>query len=116
MSYTSSCPCNKSYQGNCAHYLSNWMINNNIMSTNPGTAYCCPSGRPIRAKEMRDIFTNILNLKRYFNPPKNGYDCFIYCEDNNTHQGHVYYGTKKNCVAGTGSGTYFNMDYFEYYY
>ena len=115
MSYTDSCVCGKSYTNNCAHYLSNWMINNNVMSKNPGKAYCCDSGRPIRAKEMRDVFTGTLGLTKSFNPPKSGGNCYIYCEDNNSHQGHVYYGTKSNCVAGTGSGTDFGMDYFEYY-
>ena len=114
-SYTNSCVCRKQYTNNCAHYLSNWMINNNVLSTNPSGAYCCDSGRPIRAKEMRNVFTNTLGLSRSFNPPKNGGNCYIYCEDNKTHQGHVYYGTKSNCSAGTGSGTDFNMDYFEYY-
>lgn len=115
MSYTDSCVCGKSYANNCAHYLSNWMINNNVMSKNPGKAYCCDSGRPIRAKEMRDVFTGTLGLTKSFNPPKSGGNCYIYCEDNNSHQGHVYYGTKSNCAAGTGSGTDFGMDYFEYY-
>ena len=115
MSYTDSCECGERFTNNCAHFLSNWMIKNNIMSENPGTAYCCTSGRPIRAKEMRKVFTDTLGLTRSFNPPKNGANCFIYCEDNNTHQGHVYYGTKSYCEAGTGSGTDFDMDYYEYY-
>ena len=115
MSYTNSCVCGERFTNNCAHFLSNWMIKNGIMSTNPGKAYCCKSGRPIRAKEMRNVFTNILGLRSSFNPPKDGRNCFIYCEDNNTHQGHVYYGTKSYCEAGTGSGEYFGMHYYEYY-
>ena len=115
MSYTNSCECGEAFTNNCAHYLSNWMINNNVMSKNPGKAYCCKSGRPIRAKEMRDVFTGTLGLTKSFNPPKDGSNCYIYCEDKKSHQGHVYYGTKSNCEAGTGSGTDFGMDYFEYY-
>ena len=122
-SYTNSCPCNEKYEGNCAHYLSNWMIKNGKLSTNPKGAYCCKEGRPIRAKEMRDVFVNCLKLKRKFNPPKDRNDnvinCYIYCEKTenpNKGQGHVYYGKKNNCVAGTGSADGFDMKYVEYYY
>ena len=115
MSYSNSCECGERFTNNCAHFLSNWMINNSVLSKNPAGAYCCKSGRPIRAKEMRKVFTNTMGLSKSFNPPKNGGNCYIYCEDNKTHQGHVYYGTKSSCAAGTGSGDDFGMDYFEYY-
>ena len=39
----------------------------------------------------------------------------IYCENNKTHQGHVYYGTKSSCNTGTGSADFFGMDYIEHY-
>ena len=116
MSYTNSCDCGQKYENNCAHFLSNWMIKNNILKCNPNGAYCCDSGRPIRAKEMRNVFVNELGLKKNFNPPKNKNDCFIYCEDNKTHQGHVYFGKRNSCSAGTGSADYFGMDYVEYYF
>ena len=121
--YTKSCPCKKKFDGNCSHYLTNWMINNSILSTNPKGAYCCESGRPIRAKEMRDVFVSCLNLIKHSNPPRdqNNYvkNCFIYCERTkkpNLGQGHVYFGQKDCCVAGTGSAKDFDMSYVEYYY
>lgn len=48
-------------------------------------------------------------------------NCYIYCEytkddRGKTGQGHVYYGTKENSTAGTGSGTDFGMSYYQYYY
>ena len=116
MSYTNSCVCGKKFDNNCAHFLSNWMIKNGDLSCNPSGAYCCESGRPIRAKEMRNVFVNNLRLTKHFNPPKGGGNCYIYCEDNNTHQGHVYYGTKSDCSAGTGSADDFGMEYVEYYF
>ncbi len=68
---------------------------------------------------MRYVFINSLNLSKSFNPPKingNIKDCYIYCENNKSLQGHVYFGTKNNCVYWTGSRKDFNMDYFDYYY
>lgn len=121
--YTNSCPCEEKFEGNCAHYLTNWMINNEMLSTNPKGIYCCKKGRPIRAKEMRGVFEKILKLTKHFNPPKdrNNCDknCFIYCEKTeppNKGQGHIYFGKKGECVAGTGSADGFNMKYVEYYY
>ena len=116
MSYTNSWVCGKKYENNCAHYLTNWMIKKGVLSCNPKGAYYCESGRPIRAKEMRNVFINNLNLSRSFNPPKNGNDCFIYCEDNKAHQGHIYFGKKSSCSAGTGSADDFGMEYVEYYF
>ena len=113
MSYSNSCVCGEKFTNNCAHFLSNWMIKNGDLSPNPSGTYCCKSGRPVRAKEMRNVFTNELGLSRSFNPPSG--NCYIYCEYNSNHQGHVYYGTKSYCEAGTGSGTDFDMDYYEYY-
>ena len=57
-------------------------------------------------------FLDLLGLRKTFNAP--GQNCFIYCE-NSEHQGHVYFGTKSNCVCGTGSADDFNMHYVEYY-
>ena len=79
MSYTNSCVCGKRFENNCAHFLSNWMINNGNLSSYPSGAYCWDSGRPIRAKEMRNVFVNSLGLYRHFNPPRGR--CYIYWED-----------------------------------
>ncbi len=54
--YENKCACGTRYDNNCAHFLTNWMIKNGEMSVNPTGAYCCPSGRPIRAKEVRTLF------------------------------------------------------------
>ena len=113
--YTNYCVCGESYGNDCAHFLSNWLIKKGNLSKNPSGAFCCNEGRPIRAKEMRNVFINSLGLSRYYNPPEDGSNCFIYCERNSDHQGHVYYGRKGNCVAGTGDGS-FGADYYEYYY
>ena len=104
-SYINSCICGEKFSNNFSHFLSNWMINNK------GT-YCSKSGR------NREVFINSLNLSKSFNPPKingNIKDYYIYCENNKSHQGYVYFGTKNNCVYWTGSRKDFNMDYFEYY-
>jgi len=111
-SYTKSCECGKDYGNNCAHYLANWMIKNGKFSKNPSGCKCCPSGRPIVAKEMRGVFTST-GLQKSFNPPSG--NCYIYCERNSDHQGHVYYGRKGACVAGQGDGS-FGADYYEYYF
>ena len=111
MSYSNSCVCGEAFTNNCAHYLSNWMINNGKISANPSGTYCCEKGRPVRAKEMRNVFIS-MGLKKSFNPPSG--NCYIYCERNSDHQGHVYYGKKNYCAAGTGDGG-FGADYYEYY-
>ncbi len=51
-----SCVCRKPFSMNCAHYLSNWMIVNGMMSTKPPeSTYECSEGRPARAKDMRKV-------------------------------------------------------------
>jgi hypothetical protein len=84
------------------------MIENKTLSKNPSGCYCCEKGRPLRAKEMRDVFIAMGKTKT-FNAP-NG-NCFIYCESDG-HQGHVYYGTKTDAVAGWLYGA---ATYYEYY-
>ena len=111
--FTRSCVCGHSYGNDCAHFLSNWMIKNNYITEYPnGANACCSRGRPIRAKEMRNVFKNMGYKMHYNNEAGN---CFIYCERNSDHQGHVYYGQKGNCVTGNGDGG-FGADYYEYYY
>ena len=111
MSYSSSCVCEKDLVDNCAHYLSNWMIERGTIDAYPaGCGAYCEKGRPIRAKKMRDVYVNIMGLTRSFNAP--GSNCYIYCERNSDHQGHVYYGTKSSAAAGK---TFAGADYYEYY-
>jgi hypothetical protein len=106
-----TCICGKDYGNNCAHYLANWMIMHGQLDPNPPGAYCCDAGRPLRAKEMRTIFSNTLRLNMHHNAPP-GYS-YIYCERVADHQGHVYYGTKAIAAAGW---TWSGADYYEYYY
>nr|CAD2197667.1 unnamed protein product [Meloidogyne enterolobii] len=121
--YVNSCKCNSPKDNNCAHYLSNWLIENSKLSSNPkGSTATCSEGRVLRAKDLAsgfgknavgfgNIFKNEMGLSMSHNPPKG--DCFIYCERGG--RGHVYYGTKDNCVAGTGSGKDFGAQYYQYY-
>ncbi len=111
-SYTNSCECGERFNNNCAHFLTNWMIKNGAISQNPSGCYCCQKGRPVRAKEVRNVFVS-MGLSKHYNPPSG--NCYIYCERNSDHQGHVYYGKKNSCVAGTGDGS-FGADYYEYYF
>ena len=83
------------------------MIVNKMLNPNPSECYCCDKGRPLRAKEMRNVFVGMGKTKT-FNAP--GENCFIYCE--NSGQGHVYYGTKTNAAAGW---LYDAATYYEYY-
>ena len=79
-----TCICGKDYGNNCAHYLANWMIMHGQLDPNPPGAYCCDAGRPLRAKEMRTIFSNTLRLNMHHNAPP-GYS-YIYCERVADHQ------------------------------
>ncbi|KAI1701739.1 hypothetical protein DdX_15911 [Ditylenchus destructor] len=123
------CACGQWVEFNSAHKLSNWMIAamgltgvifRTIGENDEKMASCCRAGRPIRAKEMASVNVNPgvfekIGLRKHMNPPDG--DCFIYC---NYHglpgEGHVYYGTRTNCVIGRGSGEDLNMSYYEYYY
>ena len=110
--YTNGCVCGQRFTGNCAHYLCNWLIKNNVITKNPDGCCCCDEGRPIRAKEVRDNVFPFLGLSCQKNDP--GKNCFIYCE-NKYGEHHVYFGTVSNCIAGTGSGEEFGMtDYWFY--
>jgi hypothetical protein len=89
------------------------MIKNGVIHPNPPGTYCCAAGRPLRAKEMRGVFTSI-GLRRHHNPRPDGANCYIYCERNSDHQGHVYYGTRTSAVPPTH--TWDGADYYEYYF
>eukprot|EP00164_Ancoracysta_twista_P000162 GFYU01000234.1.p1 GENE.GFYU01000234.1~~GFYU01000234.1.p1 ORF type:complete len:113 (+),score=17.56 GFYU01000234.1:368-706(+) len=109
--YQNSCECGTRYENNCAHFLSNWMIRRGKLSPRPSdSTYNCPAGRPLRAKDMRDVFKS-LGLESHFNPPPG--NCYIYCEQGG--RGHVFYGKRTELVAGTLSGEKFG-EYFEYYF
>uniref|UniRef100_A0A915NR90 Uncharacterized protein n=1 Tax=Meloidogyne floridensis TaxID=298350 RepID=A0A915NR90_9BILA len=121
--YVNSCKCKSPKENNCAHYLSNWLIENSKLSSNPkGSTATCSEGRVLRAKDLAsgfgknavgfgNIFKNEMGLSMSHNPPIG--NCFIYCERGG--RGHVYYGTKDYCVAGTGSGKDFGAQYYQYY-
>ena len=103
------CICGKPEDNNCAHYLSNYMIKNGLISKKPsGSTYNCSSGRPLRAKDMRTIYGNMGKSKHYNQP---SVDSYIYCE--NSGQGHVYYGKKNSATHGW---TWSSATYFEYWY
>ena len=99
------------------------LIENSKLSSNPkGSTATCSEGRVLRAKDLAsgfgknavgfgNIFKNEMGLSMSHNPPKG--NCFIYCERGG--RGHVYYGTKDYCVAGTGSGKDFGAQYYQYY-
>ena len=110
--YENGCICEERFTGNCAHYLCNWLIENGKIDENPDGCYCCDKGRPIRAKEVRNIIFPMLGLSLLDEDPEE--NCFIYCE-NDRGEHHVYYGTISDCVAGTGSGEDFNMTKYWFY-
>ena len=55
------CICGHSINGmNCAHYLTNWLIVTGQLKEKPSqSTFNCSKGRPIRSKDMRNIFTGI---------------------------------------------------------
>jgi hypothetical protein len=74
--YENECVCGVRFDNNCAHFLSNWMIEDRGLSgvKNAAGTYCCTAGRPIRAKEMRvAVFESVLGLSKHFNPPSFGF-------------------------------------------
>uniref|UniRef100_A0A914QCW2 EGF-like domain-containing protein n=1 Tax=Panagrolaimus davidi TaxID=227884 RepID=A0A914QCW2_9BILA len=109
--YKNSCVCKERYEGlNCAHFLTNWLIENKKMEPNLAGCYTCPSGRPIRAIDVRNHYF-IPNFTLTNDPGKK--ECFIYCKNNDNGREHVYYGTKNLCSAGTG--LYPDATKYEYY-
>ena len=78
---------------NCAYTLSRsfgW-------KKKPGCYYHCHCGYPVRAKEIRNnVFTSYIDDDK-----KTSSNACIYCE-NNSGQGHVYYGTFDSCSTGNG--------------
>ena len=58
----------KVYENNCAHFLTNWMIETRKLNANLPGIYCCSKGKPLRVKEMRKVYTQVLGLTKNFNP------------------------------------------------
>ena len=122
--YSSSCVCGHSYDGlNCAHYLSNALIKGGFSEIDGGVGdnyrtvhgFCvCRSGRPIRAKELRDWFNKTWSL--HYSPPHDGL-ALVYQEKSNG-QGHVllkkYSGGKS--LGHKGTGDYPDWPIHQYYY
>ena len=107
-----SCPCpcenKQAFKDNCAHYTSDMMIKGDALTANPSGCYCCTSGRPVRAKELKAKFPGTAHKE-----PTSG-NQYIYCERNKDGQGHVYYGTETTAVPPTW--TWSGADRYEYYY
>ena len=120
--YTNSCVCGYAYENNCAHYLSNAMILGGFSEINGGNGanfrivngFCvCRSGRPVRAKEMRDWFGRKWTF--HSTPPTNGI-CLVYQESSG--QGHVLLKKYKDgrSIGHAGTGDYPNWSIQQYYY
>eukprot|EP00961_Rhodomonas_salina_P206975 2794104-Rhodomonas_salina.1 len=110
--YTNVCVCGTSYSGlNCAHFLANWMIVNGVVQPNPPGTCCCPAGRPIRAAEMRSVFS-AMGMSSHNEAPSGNH--YIYCQRIKDGQDHVYYGTRTTCAAGTGTCESFEKREFWY--
>ena len=116
--YTDSCACGTAYENNCAHFLSNALIKGGFSAINGGNGgdlrtrngFCvCPSGRPIRAKELRAWFGR--KWTRH-TKPQNGLN-LMYQEQGG--QGHVLL---KKYPEGNwvGRGDHGNWNTQEYYY
>ena len=91
--YTDSCVCGNDYENNCAHYLSNALILGGFSEIDGGkganfrivNGFCvCRSGRPVRAKELRDWFGRKWT---YHSSPKPDGINLVYQEEDG--QGHV---------------------------
>lgn len=91
--YTGSCVCGYAYKNNCAHYLSNALILGGFSEIDGGkgenfrivNGFCvCRSGRPVRAKELRDWFGRKWT---YHSSPKPDGIKLVYQESGG--QGHV---------------------------
>ena len=120
--YTNSCICGKSYPENCAHYISNALILAGCRGIDGGVGkdqriingFCvCPSGRPIRAKELHEYFGRKLT---FHSSPRDGIN-LVY-QESSEGKGHVLL---KICKDGKSMGFKGTTDYpdwptQEYYY
>lgn len=95
--YTSnSCSCGIRYADNCAHYLSNALIKGGFSELDGGNGkdlrkerngmIVCRTGRPVRAKELRNWFKKLYG--RSYLEPRVGVN-LVYQERMSNGQGHV---------------------------
>lgn len=62
----------------------------------PGCVAMCTCGYPVRAKELcAFVFKSLMDSDKRATDP-----AYIYCEKGG--QGHVYYGTYRECIRGNG--------------
>ena len=119
--YSGSCVCRHRYDNNCAHFLSNALIQGGFSAIDGGSGadlrivggFCvCSSGRPIRAKELRSWFGK--KWTRH-SSPKDGINV-VYQESHG--QGHVLLKNYSNGEPSghKGTGDYPNWATQEYYY
>ncbi|KAH7723128.1 hypothetical protein AAVH_09384 [Aphelenchoides avenae] len=106
--FKKSCACGISFHRDNVHYFCDWLIRNDIMEPKLPGCYCCPAGRPVRAKELREHFF-MKRFKRTFTPP--AHNALVYSEKNDT--GHVHYGGRDHAATGTHVE---RDEYFEYYF
>lgn len=126
--FSLSCKCADSYSGtNCAHFLSNALINAGFSDIDGGKGadlrirkgFCvCKHGRPIRAKELRNWFNT--KWTKHSEPPQDG---IIAIYQENSGQGHVLFGKyeKGELTDSKGTGGSEGTGYYsgwndEYYY
>ena len=114
--FTGSCACGQHLENNCAHFLSEALIQAGFTELDGGKGanerqkngrVVCSSGRPIRAKELRDWAKNIF-IKRTAQPTG---VCFVYQERASDGQGHVLL---KNGTIFKGTGDH--HDWAQSYY
>ena len=84
------------------------MIRRGELGERPPGCYCCASGRPLRAKELKALFPGAVHAE-----PSGGLQ-YVYCERNRDGQGHVYYGTRTTAVWPTW--VWDGADRYEFYY
>lgn len=122
-SYNDSCPCGESFEfqgGNCAHYLSDALINGGFADLE-GVPYCCKSSRPIRAKGVRNWFKDHRHstLTKHPGEPTNGI-ALVYQQNGTdpSSQGHVVLRKYKNGKFVGYKGTLDRPKWIiqEYYY
>ena len=121
--YSNSCVCGKKYENNCAHYLSNALIEAGYSEIDGGkgenfrtvNGFCvCRSGRPVRAKELRDWFGKKWSF--HSSPPSDG-TVLVY-QEKSSGQGHVLlkkYKDRKS-TGHQGTGDFPGWPIQQYYY
>jgi hypothetical protein len=91
------------------HFLCDWLIRNGKMERNLSGCECCPEGRPIRAKELRDEFFR-KRFTQSMTPPE--HNAFVYSVKDGKR--HVHYGGRHHLAAGTNVQP--DGHTFEYYF